>query len=61
MRFILLNGKTPRTQSFCALCGEPIVESYLRDIAAQLPCCNYKCYVDHCKVSVPASQYHAMA
>jgi hypothetical protein len=56
-----VNGKTPRTQSFCTLCGEPIVESYLRDIAAQLPYCNYKCYVDHCKVSVLAIQYHAMA
>jgi hypothetical protein len=61
MKFILVNGKTPRTQSFCALCGEPIGQSYLRDIAVQLAYCNYSCYVDHCKVSVLAIQYHAMA
>ena len=52
MRFVLVNGRTPRTQSFCALCCEPIGESYLRDITAQLAYCNHKCYVDRCKVPV---------
>jgi hypothetical protein len=61
MKFVLVNGRTPRTQSFCALCCESIGENYLRDIATQLPYCNHKCYVDHCKVPVLALQYHAMA
>jgi hypothetical protein len=61
MKFVLVNGRTPRTQSFCPLCCEPIRESYLRDIATLLAYCNHECYVDHCKVSVPALQYHAMA
>ena len=52
MRFVLVNGRTPRTQSVCALCCESIGESYLRDITAQLAYCNHKCYVDHYKVSV---------
>jgi hypothetical protein len=50
MKFVLVNGRTPRTRSFCALCCESIGESYLRDITTQLAYCNHKCYVDHCKV-----------
>ncbi len=61
MKFVVVNGRTPRTQSFCALCCESIGESYLRDIAAQLVYCNHKCYVDHCKVPVLALRHHAMA
>jgi hypothetical protein len=50
MKFVLVNGRTPRTRSFCALCCKSIGESYLRDIVAQLTYCNHECYVDHCKV-----------
>jgi hypothetical protein len=35
MKFVLVNGRTPRTQSFCALCCQSIGENYLRDIAAR--------------------------
>jgi hypothetical protein len=61
MKFVLVNGRTPRMQSVCALCCESIGESYLRDIATQLSYCNHKCYVDHCKVPVLAFRFHAMA
>jgi hypothetical protein len=61
MRFVLVNGRTPRAQSLCALCCESIGEGYLRDIGTQLSYCNYKCYIDHCKVPVLARQHHAMA
>ena len=61
MKFILVNSRTPRTQSSCALCCESIKESYLRDIATQLAYCSYSCYVDHSKVPVLALQHHAMA
>jgi hypothetical protein len=61
MKFVLVKGRTPRAQSFCALCCVSIGESYLRDIATQLAYCNHECYVRHCKGRVPALQYHAMA
>jgi hypothetical protein len=61
MNFVLVNRRTPRPQSFCALCCEPIAGSYLREIATRLSYCDHECYVDHCKLAVPALQSHARA
>jgi hypothetical protein len=44
MKFILVNGRTPRSLSSCVLCLEPIGETYLREIATRLPYCDYQCY-----------------
>ena len=33
MQFILVNGRSPRPQSFCTLCCEPIQDGYVREIA----------------------------
>ena len=61
MKFVLVNGRTPRKQSFCAMCRESIGESYLREIVTQLSCCSYSFYVDHCKVPVLVIQNLARA
>jgi hypothetical protein len=55
MKFVLVNGRTPRSQSFCALCWEPIGESYLREVATRLSYCDHRCYVGHRKVAVAVS------
>jgi hypothetical protein len=49
MRFILVNGRTPRPQSFCVMCARPIGVNYLREIGTQLAYCNQDCYADHCE------------
>ena len=49
MKFVLVNGRTPSPQSFCALCCEPIGGTYLRDMATQLSYCDHKCYLGHGK------------
>jgi hypothetical protein len=49
MNFILVNGRTPRGNSSCALCGESISGSYLRELGTQLYYCDHGCYADHCK------------
>ena len=36
MKFVLVNGRTPRPESFCALCCEPIGQGYLRELATRL-------------------------
>jgi hypothetical protein len=51
MKFVLVNGRSPRTQSFCALCCEPIGEGYVRELTTHLCYCNYECHVAHCKVA----------
>ena len=51
MKFILINGRTPRVESFCALCCEPIGETYLREIATRLSYCDHNCYVGHRKLA----------
>jgi hypothetical protein len=51
MKFVLVNGRTPRPESFCALCCEPIGETYLREIATRLSYCDHQCYLGHCKLT----------
>jgi hypothetical protein len=48
MNFILVSGRTPCRNSVCALCGESIGNSYLREMGTQLYYCDQSCYADHC-------------
>jgi hypothetical protein len=60
MRFILVNGRTPRSQSFCAMCCEPIEEGYLREIATGLSYCDRGCYLSRSMMkTVRALQIHS--
>ena len=61
MQFVLVNGRTPRPQSFCVLCREAIGEGYLREIATRLSYCDHKCYVDHCSIAEAAFRIYARA
>lgn len=51
MRFVLVNGRSPREDSFCALCCEPIGEGYVRELTTHLCYCNYACHFGHCKIA----------
>jgi hypothetical protein len=48
MRFILVNGRTPRHQPVCVMCEKPIAAGYLREIGTHLTYCDPDCYADHC-------------
>jgi len=48
MKFVLVNARRPRPESSCALCCEPIGESYLRELSTRLSYCSYACYLWHC-------------
>jgi len=61
MKFVLVNGRTPRPQSFCSLCCEPIEGSYLRELTTRLSYCDHKCYAGHCKLRLPAEQTYPCA
>ncbi len=61
MQFVLVNGRSPRPQSFCTLCGEPIHEGYVREIATRLSYCGLRCYVEHCSDAARVFEDHARA
>jgi hypothetical protein len=61
MKFVLVNGRTPCPQSFCALCCKPIGASYLRKLTTGLSYCDDRCYVGHCKAAAPAVKKRARA
>ena len=61
MKFVLVNGRIPRPESFCALCCEPIGESYLRELATRLSYCDHKCYLGHCKIGFSVVKERARA
>jgi hypothetical protein len=46
MKFVLVNGRTPRTPACCALCCGLIAEGYVRDVATGLSYCNHRCWVE---------------
>jgi hypothetical protein len=61
MKFVLVNGRIPNRQTFCALCCDAIGESYLRDFATGLSYCDHNCYLGDIKLAVPALEIHARA
>jgi len=61
MKFILVNGRTPKPPSFCALCCGPVGESYLRETATRLFYCDLKCYGDRRNVPILTLPNHARA
>jgi hypothetical protein len=48
VRFILVNGRTPRPRSLCAMCNQPVGTNYLREFGTQLVYCDQNCYAAHC-------------
>jgi hypothetical protein len=51
MKFVLVNGRSPRPERSCQLCCEPIGKSYLREVATRNTYCSYECYLTHYKVA----------
>jgi hypothetical protein len=54
MKFVWVNDGTPRKQSSCVLCREPIGRGYLRELGTELLYCGHDCYADHCKSAAQA-------
>jgi len=61
MQFVLVNGRSPRPDSSCALCCETIGESYLRELTSHRPDHNYEWYLGYCKLSFAGRKKHARA
>jgi hypothetical protein len=61
MKFILVNGRTPRPQSFCVMCVQRIGPSYLREIGTHLIYCDHDCYTDHYESAILLLENQARA
>jgi hypothetical protein len=61
MKFVVVNGRAPRPQSFCALCCKSIGDSYVRELTTRLSYCDHNCYANNCKLAAPMLQKHARA
>jgi hypothetical protein len=61
VRFIMVNGRTPRAQPVCVLCEKPISTGYLREIGTHLTYCSYDCYADHCDNAIQLLENRARA
>jgi hypothetical protein len=62
VRFVVVNGRTPVRQSFCALCCKQISEGgYLRDIRTRLCYCEAECYALKCANAMMLPQDQAKA
>jgi hypothetical protein len=61
MRYIVVNGRTPAPNAFCALCTEKIGETYCREIDTRLLYCCESHYTGHVNVTVLALEYSIRA
>lgn len=47
IRFVLVNGRVPRTGTTCALCSLKIKNEYVRAPQTGLIYCDVQCFVEH--------------
>jgi hypothetical protein len=47
IRFVLVNGRVPRTDTTCALCSLKIKNEYVRTPQTGLIYCDVQCFAEH--------------
>ena len=47
IRFVLVNGRVPRTDTTCALCSMKIKNEYVREPRTGLIYCDVQCFAEH--------------
>lgn len=50
IRFVLVTGRVPRSEAYCALCSEKIEQAYVRELQTSRLYCDATCYVGHAKI-----------
>jgi hypothetical protein len=51
-RFVLVNDRVPRADQHCALCGEIIEKSYIRDSQTRLIYCDKQCFAGGARITM---------
>jgi hypothetical protein len=53
-RFVLVNGRVPRTDQRCALCGAIVDKGYVRDSQTRIIYCDTQCFAGGVRIATPA-------
>jgi hypothetical protein len=53
IKFVVVNGRLPHPQPFCAMCNGPIEQAYVRDIPTRLYYCDQRCFRGHRRLAAP--------
>jgi hypothetical protein len=53
-RFVLVNGRVPRTDQQCALCGAIVDKGYVRDSQTRIIYCDTQCFAGGVRIATPA-------
>jgi hypothetical protein len=51
-RFVLVNDRIPRSDEHCALCGEVVEKSYVRDSQTRLIYCDTQCFAGGASITM---------
>ena len=54
IRFVLVNERSPRAETCCAVCCTKIGRGYVRDAQTRLLYCDARCFAEHEWMSRPA-------
>ena len=54
IRFVLVNERSPRAETCCAVCCTKIGRGYVRDAQTRLLYCDAQCLADHERIDCPA-------
>jgi hypothetical protein len=55
-RFVLVNGRVPRVDQHCALCGGIVEKSYIRDSQTRLIYCDTQCFAGGARMAMSATK-----
>ena len=56
VRFLLVNGRVPRMDQHCALCGGIVEKSYVRDSQTRLIYCDTQCFAGGPRMAMSATK-----
>jgi hypothetical protein len=48
MRYVLVNERVPKVNSYCALCLCQLDNGYVRELSTRIKYCGIGCYTEHC-------------
>ena len=56
-RFVLVNGRVPRADQHCALCGGIVEGSYVRDLQTSLIYCDTQCFAGGARITMSVTKH----